>query len=432
MPSIVTNEFKIYNADRFAESLTGNANSKVYMFIGRPYSWSNDSSPPTPNVNPNSSYEYWDDMMAMRRINSSDVKNVIPRNNWTTGTVYTEFDNISNLFDTDFYVVTSQYKVYKCIFNNNGGQSTIEPTSTTTNVFTTADGYRWKYMYSLAETDVLKFLTTNYMAVNTDSSVSSAAIDGGIHNVKLVSGGSGYSNLGNLIVTVTGDGANANVTANIVLGAIDKFIINDPGFDYRYANILVSGGGGTGASGRAIISPNGGHGYDPKSELGGYYIMVNGRFNYSYGNEDFPVVNDYRRIGLIRDPISRYTNQIATEVSLNTNYTMNVSVSSGTFTIDEFITGANTSANAKLVVANVSGGFGYFRYFQANGVTSNYTDFAVGESITGTSSGAIASINSIRQPEAVHDSGKIIYVLNRTPITRRFNQAENVHIVVEF
>lgn len=432
MPNIVTNDFKIYNADQFAESLGESANSVVYMFIGRPYSWSDENTPPAPNNNPIFYFEYWDDMIAMRRVGGTDVKNVVPRYDWVSGTVYAEYDTIYNLYSTNFYVLTSQFNVYKCISNNKGAQSTVQPTGTSVNVITTADGYRWKYLYSLSETDVLKFLTTEYMAVHVDNTISAVAIDGGIHHLKLTANGSGYSNVANLVVTIYGDGANANVSANISGGVVTGFTINNPGQNYRVANVSITGGGGTGAAAIPVISPAGGHGYDPKSELGGYFVMVNGRFNYASGYGDFPVQNEYRRIGLIREPKSSRTGHIATEKTLNTNYTLSIGGTSGSFQLDEYIVGLVSGANARVVTSNIMSNVGYVRYLQANAVTSNFKQFSVGEVIIGQNSSAYATVTRVTAPEAVHDTGKIIYVNNRTPITRRSDQAENIHIVIEF
>ena len=62
---------------------------------------------------------------------------------------------------TTFYVVTSDYNVYKVISNNNGANSTVATTGTSTNILTTADGYKWKFMYSISASDVNKFVTSD-------------------------------------------------------------------------------------------------------------------------------------------------------------------------------------------------------------------------------------------------------------------------------
>ena len=64
---------------------------------------------------------------------------------------------------------------------------------------------------------------------------------------------------------------------------------------------------------KAIISPEGGHSTNAVSELGGFYVMNNVRLEYNDGSGDFPVSNDYRRIGLVRDPYNFGTSVVATD-----------------------------------------------------------------------------------------------------------------------
>ena len=100
-----------------------------YVFAGRPNPWSNDSSPPSANGSV-SQYQQtvYDDMLFGKRIGSTDIQFMVPRYNWTSGTVYNQYDQTDpNLFNEQFFVVTDQYNVYKCIFNNYGTVSTVKP-----------------------------------------------------------------------------------------------------------------------------------------------------------------------------------------------------------------------------------------------------------------------------------------------------------------
>ena len=126
-----------------------------------------------------------------KKIATSDVTFAIPRRNWTTGTTYdiyrhdygeyatgtttaiTANSGVSSLHDASFYVLTADRNVYKCLDNNGNSASTVEPTGTSTTVLTTADGYKWKYMYTLSASQQANFLSTDFMAVATDSTVSS-------------------------------------------------------------------------------------------------------------------------------------------------------------------------------------------------------------------------------------------------------------------
>ena len=52
-----------------------------------------------------------------------------------------------------------------------------------------------------------------------------------------------------------------------------------------------------------IIPPPNGHGFDPVTEMGAYRAMINAKLSYDEGAGDFPIDNDYRRIGLITNPL---------------------------------------------------------------------------------------------------------------------------------
>jgi len=165
MASIVTSKFRVHNAQQFVEAFSETSNTVMYLFVGKNTAFPDDNSPPTPvNSTANIEFTPWRDMYGAKRIQSSDVSHAIPRYNWTTGTVYTAYDDQSTSLLTDtFYVMTEDYNVYKCLFNNGGAGSTTKPTGTSTSQFTTADGYVWKYMYTVTTANALKFLTIDYI-----------------------------------------------------------------------------------------------------------------------------------------------------------------------------------------------------------------------------------------------------------------------------
>ena len=155
---------------------SGLLNSNMYLFIGKVTSWDDDSTPPAPtDAVANTHYENWRDMIAAKKITSSDVSHVIPRKNWTNNTSYFAYTHTEATLDSqDFYVMTTDFNVYKCLANNDttsagavGTTSTVQPTGTGTSIISTADGYKWKFMYQISADDALKFVTPNYIPVDT-------------------------------------------------------------------------------------------------------------------------------------------------------------------------------------------------------------------------------------------------------------------------
>ena len=202
MPSTITRNFRQYNADQFYEAFGEAAPSYFYVGIGRPKPWSNELSPPTPVDNIlETNYNIWRHLLGLKRVQASDVAYCVPRINWVSGVIYSEYDDQnSSLYASQFYVLTTDYNLYKCISNNNGVASTVMPVGTSTSLVTTADGYVWKFMYTLSAPDAMKWLTTSYIPVKTLSAddnssqwtVQQSAVDGAINKIKILTEGGGY------------------------------------------------------------------------------------------------------------------------------------------------------------------------------------------------------------------------------------------------
>ena len=485
MAAIITNKFRINNAEQFVESFSESAATTYYLFIGRAHSWATDAdvqgnsinegtdaSPPTPNDDVTSEFYNYDDMIGAKLISSSDVSHVIPRRNWTTGTTYDMYEhNISssnaansgatNLFDSTYFVMNSSNAVYKVIENDGATASTVEPTSTSNSIFETSDGYRWKYMYSLTSAETLNFMSTDFIHVSTDSTVSAAAVDGALDTILVVAGGSSFTtSSGSTIsaIPIRGDGTGGIASVTISSGAVATATVTTAGSGYTFAYIrdadiitaTNAGGAGSGANLNVIIPPKGGHGSNAVKELGGFFVMLNKSLVGVEGTSDIGVGNDFRRIGLLRDPTNFGTTTVASATTRRQIYAVKFASVSGTFTADEEINQASTGAVGKVVEFDSTNLILY--YYQTRfpdcGIDSNanLTAFSGTNAITGQSSSASATpdtsnsntVNGVEfssgyaNPELAYDSGDIIYVEERSPITRASDQTENVKLIIEF
>jgi len=485
MAAIITNKFRINNAEQFVESFSEASPETYYLFIGRAHAWASDAdaqgntiaegtdaSPPTPNDDITSEFYAWDDMLGAKIIASTDVSRCIPRRNWTTGTTYDMYEhNISssnaansgatNLFDSTYVVMNSAYAVYKVIENDGNTASTVEPTSTSNSIFSTSDGYRWKYMYSLTSAETLNFMSTDFIHCSTDSTVSAAAVDGALDTALVVAGGSGYNtSSGSTIsaIPIRGDGSSGVASVTISSGAIASVSITTAGTGYTYAYIrnadiiaaTNAGGSGSGANINVIIPPKGGHGSNALKELGAFYVMLNKSLVGAEGTSDIGVANDFRRIGLVRNPTNFGTSTVASATTRRQLYAAVFSSVSGTFTADEEINQATTGAVGKVVEYDSTNKilYWYQTRFPDVGTDSdgNLTAFSGANAITGQSSSASATPNTsssatvnavsfssgYSNPELAADSGDIIYVEERSPITRASDQTENIKLIIEF
>ena len=254
MPAIITNAFRTYNADNFISAFSTN---KVYLMIGKADSWSgasagqyaeaspSDTSIPTPKDTTVAPFIHYNDMIAAKLIAATDVSHVVKRVDWTSGIVYAEHDhNQDDQIDQTFFVMTDQYNVYKCISNYGGVASTSKPTSQSSTIFTTADNYRWKFMYEVQQADVLKYVTTDWIPIKhltandgtVQWTVQQAAVDGALEHIDVTNGGTGYVNTN----TGTAQAGSTSTTIKLASGASATDDI------YNTMTVYVSSGTGSG------------------------------------------------------------------------------------------------------------------------------------------------------------------------------------------
>jgi len=487
MAAIITNKFRIHNQEQFVESFSESSANVYYLGIGRPQAFAtqtrgdsrteaqgSDTAPPTPIDSVYEEFNTFNDLLAAKKVTSSDISIAIPRRNWTTGTVYdyyrhdyghfvtgssssvqTANSGATTLFDSTFYVVTDDFNVYKCLDNNSDAASTVKPTGTSTSILSTGDGYKWKYMYTLTASQQTNFLSTDFMAVATDSTVSAAAVDGAVNVVKIKTAGSGGTNGTHTGVAIRGDGSSGVASVTVAGGAVTAVTVTTPGTGYTFAyirNADIVSAGATGLSGSeldVIIEPKGGHGANAIEELGGFFVMMNTNFEASESSNtgDFTTANDFRKVVLMRDIESG--GSAASATTLRGTKAVLVTSPSGTFTADEEINQASTGAVGKVVEWDSSNNILYYiqTRFNDEGVDSNgnLTAFSGANAITGQSSSASATpstssttvdnivfTSGYNAGEIDADTGDVMYIENRSPITRASDQTENVKLIIEF
>src|SRR5210317_424498 len=388
MPAIITDKFRIHNSEQFHEAFSESSGNTMYLGIGRPQAFATstrgdsrtnnegtDTAPVTPADNINSQHFPYDDMLAAKKITSSDITFAIPRRNWTTGTVYDVYrhdygeyvtgttstqqsnSGASTLFDATFYVLTAARNVYKCLDNNSNAASTVEPTGTDVTILSTADGYKWKYMYTLSASQQANFLSTDFMAVSTNSTVSSADVDGAVNVIKIKTAGSGGTDGTHTGIAIRGDGTGGVCSVTVTSGAVTAVTVTSPGTGYTFATVsnaqIVAAGATSlvGAELDVIIEPKGGHGANAQEELGGFFVMLNTSLEgtESANTGDFSAVNDFRKIALLRDPTKSASAVTSNTARLTKAIKIAASPTPGTFTVDEEINQATTGAVGKVV-----------------------------------------------------------------------------------
>tara|TARA_B100000579_G_scaffold85960_1_gene67254 strand:+ start:810 stop:2360 length:1551 start_codon:yes stop_codon:yes gene_type:complete len=409
MAAIITDQIRILNAKNFVSGVTSSANA-YYSFIGLPnpndYQSDWDTTPPSPKDNFTEENDYWDTMVALKKVNSSDVRQVIPKRNWASGTTYDMYrhdysrsktaavSGATNLYASFYYVMNTDYQVYICLQNGSnpdnpaGRPSLDEPTFTDLeprSAGSSNDGYIWKYLYTISPSEVIKFETTDFMPVPADWSTSTSnaavrdnAVDGSIKIVTVTDRGVGLGTANRTYtrVPIKGDGSDAECTVVINNDSkVDTVTISNQGSGYSFGNVdLIAGGVPTGTTiprMDVIMSPQGGHGKDIYRELGAYNVLLYSRIENDNENPDFVTGNQIARVGVIENP------EVSTGTLLSVDKASAVKglrltgtgYSSATFTADAYIT--QTIATGTTAVGRV------INYNQTTGVLKYWQDRSV-------------------------------------------------------
>jgi len=443
--------------DYFSPSamVSGQQLTTLYAFLSRVDPWSNDTIPDQPKQDQKYIKNVFANMFVAKEITSNYISPVIQRIDWTSGTVYDFYQDDIDMFETDdngllklkFYVRNTYDQVFKCLWNNNGNTSINMPmfqpgSYGTNNIYTGADGYKWKYMYTIDLGSKRSFMDVNWMpipigTITSPNSVSTSAGWGDVEVINVTNGGSNYD-LSNTIIQVVVDGANSTTsTANVTVanGAITDIIVSNPGKNYTSANVSINVYAssnlitvGTGATAIAPVSPVGGHGYDPISELGTKHVMFSVQFNGSE-NGYVPIDIHYYQIGLLITPISYKSNPYpANSAIYNTSTRFTVAAGFGLYQNDEFIYQGNSLQTATFSAKVLS-------YDESTGIISliNTTGTPTTSApVYGNTSKTTRTLLSVTLPDLIPYSGYISYIENRSGIQRSADGIEQFRIVVQY
>ena len=156
--------FKTHILDLLVKSFAEETDDQMFLYIARPSEWTDESSTDLFTDSSSTFYDTWNRMIAAKRITDSDVFLMADKNEWTSGTVYVQYEDSIDMSGSKFYVTTSENNVYKCIFNNYGAKSTDSPRGSSTGVITTNDGYKWKFLFRIPEIHV-RYITDTQIPI---------------------------------------------------------------------------------------------------------------------------------------------------------------------------------------------------------------------------------------------------------------------------
>lgn len=455
MTAIITDTLTAKIAQDFLEEINSNApDNQYYIGLGKSDIYNELDVVEDPIKTKEEERYARSNLQSIKKVEAASF--VVRRYNWTSGSVYSAYSDASiGIPQNSYYVLTEENEVYICLQqgrNANGlpNPSTVAPSfsdvgAQSNKAFKTADGYVWKFLFALSATQTTRFLSASFHPVTRvewnapgDSAFLSAfelqqldvqrsATPGQVLSGQVVSGGSGYSS--QPTVTVFGNGTGAEAVATIANGSIVKVeMLNESagmGEGYDIATMEVTGGGGTGAIIRPILSPKYGIGVDPKQDLKASSVMMNIKPDGSVDGT-FVVDNDFRQITLFRNITYTDSDGIFAETSSNAlkqlQLTQNVEED---FTIDNFIRGQTSGAGA--FIDKLDSDLIYYHQNENTG----FKQFIDGEEIQESDGSGFGNIiDADLKPVIDPFSGELLYIENRARILRNEAQQEDIKIII--
>ena len=519
MPAVVTDQFRILNASNFVDTVTGiggaDPSNSFYITLGLPNptivgfgrtsTWNTSTPNPVDNINRNN--HIGDTSLFGKRVTGKNVRRLIRKVDWTQGTRYEMYRHdysinspspvtqSARLYDARYYVINENFNVYICIDNGSSGINTTGNASQDQPTFTdlepsrageSGDGYVWKYLYTVSPSDIIKFDSTEFIAVpndwttTNDATIQSVRENGDsdlnnnqIKKVYIDNQGNGYSGGVGQEFNILGDGTGGKVVIDVVGGKITNAVVSSGGKGYTYG-IVDLGTINANASVKAklipIIPPSKGHGFNVYEELGTDRVLCYARFGGD--NKDFPFDTKFAQVELVKNPTSVGTTSIYFSDSYSSLSSIKFpSTTTAIPVIGEKISQQVSGGTAVGYVASFDKETKVLKYFQdrslyfgngedqtdyvgistlgqvfafqssSNPITapsgfsgSVETTFSSGITTVGTKNVGlgVTFTNGLAEPEINKGSGDIIYIDNRATITRNSRQKEDVKIILEF
>lgn len=454
--AVVTDKLRLINCSNFINDV---ANGEYYTFIGFPDAssfypnWNSNRPDPVDNYLYLNSYR--DNILGVKKINSSDIVRVIPKIVWTSGKKYemyrhdysvyntTPVTSSTRLYDSSYYVMNRDYRVYICINNNSepntnlGGVSTQEPLHTDLAPRLESDGYLWKYLYTISPADVLKFDSTNYISVPnswTTSGLNSEvdrirnnAVDGKIETILIEYNNVNYPYFGTLTnVPIEGDGTGGLASVEFdEQGKPIKVTVTNGGSGYTFATLNLDSILQPATSGKAIfnviIPPPGGHGANIYEELGAFRALIYSRIENSSTDPDFIVGNEFSRIGIVKTIKSNVSSSTFSDNTGSGVYALKINEDASGEAYDSKITQSNTNATGTLISFDTN--TSVLRYIQprtntidtyVDGNGNEQIDYHFSDVVSGIQTATVYDLNGF-------DSSSIVINGNSYTIDTSFN-----------
>lgn len=252
------------------------------------------------------------------------------------------------------------------------------------------------------------------------------SVPGTIEVIDVLNPGSEYTSE-SAVVTVTGDGTGCTASAIIERGRIARIDVLTPGVGYTKASVQIGTSSGRQAYARAIVSPYRGHGKNAVQELNAQTIALASTIA-SDKNQGFVVDNDYRQLGVIKDPALMGVQRRFTGFSASTCYNVTAIFTYSEINSDDTIT--DELGNRYVVIAKPTVEPAPGEAFPILLQSIDNVSPTDGELFIYSNGTLSATASKITQPDVDKYSGTILFIDNRSPFQPTDQQTIAIKTVI--
>ena len=472
MAAIITDQFRRNSASSVLADILGGTNN-YYVGIGKTDAWPANGeltetaptfSAPFPIGSLSEMKEVRNNLISLLKLDSSKSRIIIPNIPWKLGNrhkPYAANDNTCFTPTTVGAVTTypcyaiADSKIWLCLLSNGSTLNNIPSSQLLYTKYTAATGYTWIAIANIESINDAPFNTDQFIAVKLDPTQYSSgggqtannATKGHVYGFTIQSGGTGYTS--DPTAVLVGDGTASPIpltitrSGNIITGVTFTNTNDTAGFNNASVRFSTTGGG-TGAVIIPNIAPIDGFGPTILNNLPTWFLGLAANFDGKLLNGGLTDIDadaqllSYRQISVIKNPT---ITSVSPDEVVSADALKYLTITGGQSSINANVgdtitqTGSGVTARAffNSYIYDSLTGIGRLYYHQNDSSQVNYAKFATSGSIyIGTDTGTSYTYSIVNESEYIHNTGEVLFLENRRPISRNENQKEEIKLVIQF
>ena len=472
MAAIITDQFRRNSASSVLADILDGVND-YYVGIGKTDSWPANGeleetaptfSAPLPVGSVAEMKEVRNNLISLLKLDASKSRIIIPNVAWKLDNKHKPYaanDNtcftpttVGSVTTYPCYAIADS-KIWLCLLSDGSGLNNIPVSQSLYTKYTASTGYTWIAIANIENIVDVPFNTDQFIAVKLDPTqyasgagqTTNNATKGHVYGFTIANGGTDYTS--NPTAFLIGDGTVSPIpltitrTGNVITGVTFTSTNATTGFNNASVRFSITGGG----SGAVIIpniAPIEGFGPTILNNLPTWFLGLAANFDGKLldgGVTDADIdaqLLSYRQISVIKNPtITSTSPDTITSADALKYLTITGSISSINAAVGDTITQTGSGVTAKAFfdsyIYDSSTGIGKLYYHQNDSSEVNYAGFtSTGQIYINNVTATQYSYSSVIESEYIHNTGEVLFLENRRPISRNENQKEEIKLVIQF